>query len=384
VLAGIHGDPAMSKVLVMESTYDACTEAVEQAFSHFPIDMTGKKVAIKTNALKASDPDQQAMATHYKLVKAVVEKVETLRPSRIVVGDSVGTESYGNSEYVFRISRQKEAAGPYYRNLNRRMTVVEMQEPFKRKIALLRDVMEADVYISVPKMKTHGLTMISGAMKNNYGLLAGAQKSWFHYYSGDPARFARVIVELFRFRPPDLVIMDGILAMEGYGPASPETRWVNKILAATDAVALDTVEAKIVGFTVDDIPYLKIARELGLGETNLNAIEVAGKASTIQEYHRPVPPESSYRYKAGVGSGWTNREFFRTRVAYRPVFSSEKCDQECKACVDACPSGALTRRLASPILDPEKCMLCTACRESCEHDAIRLEPDEKILSLLKD
>jgi len=49
--------------------------------------------------------------------------------------------------------------------------------------------------------------------------------------------------------------MDGILAMEGYGPASPETRWVNKILAATDAVALDTVEAKIVGFTVDDIPY---------------------------------------------------------------------------------------------------------------------------------
>ena len=221
MLAGINGDTAMSKVLVMESTYDACHEAVEQAFSHFPIDMAGKKVAIKTNALKASDPDQQAMATHYKLVKAVVEKVETFRPFSIVVGDSVGTESYGNSEYVFRISRQKEAAGPYYRNLNRRMTVVQMQEPFKRKIALLRDVMEADVYISVPKMKTHGLTMISGAMKNNYGLLAGAQKSWFHYYSGDPKKFARVVVELFRMRPPDLVIMDGILAMEGYGPASP-------------------------------------------------------------------------------------------------------------------------------------------------------------------
>ena len=374
----------MSKVLVMESTYDTCHEAVEQAFSHFPIDMAGKMVAIKTNALKASDPDQQAMATHYKLVRAVVKKVETFRPFSIVVGDSVGTESYGNSEYVFRISRQKEAAGPYYRNLNRHMTVVEMQEPFKRKIALLRDVMEADVYISVPKMKTHGLTRISGAMKNNYGLLAGAQKSWFHYYSGDPAKFARVVVELFRLKPPNLVIMDGILAMEGYGPASPETRWVNKILAATDAVALDTVEAKIVGFTVDDIPYLKIARELGLGETNLNAIEVVGEASTIQEYHRPVPPKSSYSYKAGVGSGWTNREFFRTRVAYRPVFSSEKCDQECKACVDACPSGALARGPGAPVLDSEKCMLCTACRESCDHDAIRLEPDEKIMSLLND
>ncbi len=374
----------MSKVLVVESTYDTCQEAVDQAFFHFPINMAGKRVAIKTNALKASDPDQQAMATHYKLVKAVVQKVETFGPSRIIVGDSVGTESYGNSEYVFQISRQKEAAGPYYQNLNRRMTVVEMHEPFKRKIALLRDVMEADVYISVPKMKTHGLTRISGAMKNNYGLLAGAQKSWFHYYSGDPKRFARVVVELFRMKPPDLVIMDGILAMEGYGPASPETHWVNKILAATDAAALDTVEAKIVGFTVDDIPYLKIARELGLGETDLNAIEVIGEASTIQEYHRPVPPESSFSYKAGVGSGWTNREFFRTRVAYRPVFSSEKCDQECKACVDACPSGALTREPGVPALESEKCMLCTACRESCERDAIRLEPDKKIMSLLND
>jgi uncharacterized protein (DUF362 family)/NAD-dependent dihydropyrimidine dehydrogenase PreA subunit len=374
----------MSKVLVMESTYETCHEAVDQAFSHFPIDMAGKKVAIKTNALKASDPDLQAMATHYKLVKAVVQKVETFRPSSIVVGDSVGTESYGNSEYVFRISRQKEAAGPYYRNLNRHMSVVQMQEPFKRKIALLRDVMEADIYISVPKMKTHGLTMISGAMKNNYGLLAGAQKSWFHYYSGDPVRFARVIVELFRLRPPDLVIMDAILAMEGYGPASPETRRVNKILAATDAVALDTVEAKIVGFTVDDIPYLKIARELGLGKTDLNSIKVIGGASTIQEYHRPVAPESSFSYKAGVGSGRTSREFFRTRVAYRPVFSAEKCDRECKACVGACPSGALTRGPAVPVLDSEKCMLCTACRESCDQEAIRLEPDEKIMSFLNE
>jgi ferredoxin len=172
--------------------------------------------------------------------------------------------------------------------------------------------------------------------------------------------------------------------MEGYGPASPETRWVNKILASTDAVALDTVEAKIVGFTVDDVPYLKIARELRLGETDLNAIEVVGEISTIQEYHRPVPPESSYSYKAGVGSGRTNLEFFRTRIAYRPFFSAEKCDRECNACVEACPSGALTREPAAPALDPEKCMLCTACKESCEREAIRLEPDDKILSLLSD
>ena len=372
----------MSKVLVMDSTYDTCRDAVDKAFSTFPIDVYGKKVAVKTNALRASDPDREAIVTHYKLVKAIIDKLETLKPSEIALGDSVGTESYGNSEYVFRICRQKEAAGRYYKNFNKHMSVVELEEPFKRKVALLKNVLEADLYISVPKMKTHGLTMISGAVKNNFGLLAGAQKSWFHYYSIDPKKFAKVIVELFRVRPPDLVIMDAILAMEGYGPASPETRWVNKILASTDAVALDTVEAKIIGYGVEDIPYLSLARDLGLGETDLNSIEVIGDASTIVEYHRPTPPETSYSYKAGVGSGRTSIEFFRKRVAYRPVISIEKCYRGCQACVDACPSGALTRGPDTPALDSSKCMLCSACKEACDYGALELQPDERVMAAL--
>ena len=128
----------MSKVLVMDSTYDTCQEAVEMAFSTFPLDVRGKKVAVKTNALRASDPEREAITTHYSVVKAVIDKLVTLKPAQLVVGDSVGTESYGNSEYVFRITRQKEAAGAYYRNFNRNMKVVELEEPFRKKVALLR------------------------------------------------------------------------------------------------------------------------------------------------------------------------------------------------------------------------------------------------------
>ena len=372
----------MSKVLVMDSSYETCRDAVDRAFAAFPINVYGKRVAVKTNALRACDPDREALVTHYKLVKAVLDKIETLKPSEIVVGDSVGTDSYGRSEHVFQVCRQKEAAGPYYRNFNKYLSVVELNEPFKRKVALLRNILEAEVYISVPKMKTHGLTMISGAVKNNYGLLAGAQKSWFHYHSVGPKKFARVIIELFRIRPPDLVIMDAVLAMEGYGPASPETRWVNKILASDDAVALDTVEAKIVGFGVEDVPYLSLARDLGLGPTDLKSIEVIGDASTIGEYHRPTPPECSYSYKAGVGGGRASIEFFRKRVAYRPVISAEKCPRECRACVEACPSGALSREPSKPVLDSSKCMICSACKEACDSSAIELQPDEKVMAAL--
>jgi ferredoxin len=215
-------------------------------------------------------------------------------------------------------------------------------------------------------------------------LLTGAQKSWYHYHSGDPEIFARILIEMFRLRPPDLVIMDAILAMEGYGPASPETRWVNKILASHDAVALDTVEANIIGFGVEDVPSLRIARDLRLGETDLKAIEVMGDASTIEEYHRPTPPETSYSYKAGVGSGRTSREYFQQRVCYRPVISAETCQHQegCAACVDTCPSGALTKGPEMPALDASMCMICCACMEACDFSSLELRPDEELMASL--
>jgi len=375
----------MSKVLVMDSTYENCSEAVEQAFEMFPVDVRDKKVAVKVNALKASDPDQFAMVTSYRLLQAVIRKLESLNPAEIVVGDSVGTESYGNSDYVFENTRLKEVAGPHYRNFNTNLSVIELKKPFARKIAVLKDVLDADVYISVPKMKTHGLTMISGALKNNYGLLTGGQKSWYHYACGTPQRFAEIVIEMFRLRPPDLTIMDAVLAMEGYGPASPETHRVNKILASDDAVALDTVEARIVGFDVADVPYLALARELALGETDLGAIDIIGDASTIQEYHRPTPPETSYSYKAGVGDGRTSIDFFIQRIAYRPAISAETCEfsKGCTRCVDICPSGALTRGKQLPDLDASACMACSACKEACDAGGIELQPDPAVMQSLE-
>jgi len=374
----------MSKVLVMDSSYENCREAVDRAFEMFPIDVRGKKVAVKMNALKACDPDQLAMVTNYRLLAAILKKLESLNPGEIVAGDSVGTESYGNSEYVFGATRLKEVLGPYYRNFNQNLTVIELEKPFTRKVAVLKDVLDADVYLSVPKMKTHGLTMLSGAVKNNYGLLTGGQKAWYHYHCVRPETFAEIVIEMFRLRPPDLVIMDAILAMEGYGPASPETRRVNKVLASDDAVALDRVEARIVGFSLEDVPYLRLARDLSLGETDLDRISVIGHADVITEYHRPTPPESSYSYKAGVGSGRTTIDFYRQRVAYRPSISARACQhrQGCFACIDICPSGALSKGRNTPDLDAARCMLCSACREVCIHNGLELVPDEAIMRSL--
>jgi len=378
----MEGNITVSKVLILDSTYETCTDAVNHAFDTFPLEIAGKKVAVKVNALRACDPDREAIVTHPALVKAVLRKLASLNPAQIVVGDSVGTESYGNSDYIFQTTGLAKAAEPYYRNLSLNLAKVSLAKPFQRDVAVLRDILEADIYISLPKMKTHGLTMLSGAVKNNYGLLAGAQKSWYHFHCEDPEIFAGILLEMYRLRPPDLVIMDGILAMEGYGPCSPETLWVNKILAADDAVALDTVEARMVGFKTDDVPYLRMCRDLGLGQTDLDAIEVIGDATPIEGFRPPtIAPESTYCYLSGVGGGKTSKQFFTDRVSLRPVFSAEKCVPECRACVDTCPTSALADG-QPPTLTSSDCILCSACKEACEYDSLDLLPDEKLVKSL--
>jgi uncharacterized protein (DUF362 family)/ferredoxin len=367
-----------SKVVVLESTYVTCAAAVKKAFEAFPLEVAGKKVVVKVNALRACNPDNEAIVTHPALVAAVVRKLETLKPSELIVGDSVGTESYGNSRHIFAHTGLLKAAGPYYRNLSLNLKMTTLEKPFRREVAVLRDVVEADVYIALPKMKTHGLTMISGAVKHNYGILAGAQKSWYHFYSEEPERFAEVLIEMYRLRPPDLVNMDAILAMEGYGPCSPETRYVNKVLVSNDAVALDAVEARMVGFGVEDVPYLRIARDLDLGRTAPGDIEVVGEAAPIQGFKKPtIRPEATYCYLSGVGGGKTSKKFYTDKVSLRPVIDAEKCQAACKACFTVCPAGALAAG-HPPKLASDKCILCSACMEACEYGALSLQPDAEV------
>jgi hypothetical protein len=90
------------------------------------------------------------------------------------------------------------ASGGYYRNIGTDARKIDFNAEYMPTVSLSQAVLDADIIISLPKFKTHGLTVMTGAIKNSYGFLPGAQKARLHKAAGSPARFHEMIVDVFR------------------------------------------------------------------------------------------------------------------------------------------------------------------------------------------
>lgn len=353
----------MHRVMIEPSSYERCREAVEKAFLLFPTDVRGKKVLLKPNVLRASDPGE-GIATNPALLRAVVDKVEEMSPASLVVGDNPGVFSYGANEACFERTGLREAAKGHYRNIGNEVVRVDFKHV--EKVGVSREVLEADVVISLPKFKTHGLTVITGAIKNSYGILPGAQKAMLHRIAGTPKRFHEIIVDVFRLRPPDLFIVDAVVAMEGNGPASPDLRHLGLILASDNAVALDAVIARIMGLDPARLRFLQKAKEEGLGDYEEKAIEIIGELIPVKDYK--VPPLGG----EAIADNEAINQFIHSRTVLRPKADKDKCTA-CGTCVEHCPVSALSMMGDLPVVDPGLCITCFCCQEICPEKAISLQ-----------
>ena len=355
----------MHRVMIHPATYENILKAVARAFDLFPFDLKNKKVLIKPNVLRASQPEE-AITTHPAVLKAVVDVVEMMGPESIVVGDNPGLFSYGANEEAFSKTGLMEAAKGYYRNIGNDSVKVDFNPDFMPTISISRIILESDFIISVPRFKTHGLTIVSGGIKNSYGFLPGAQKARLHKAAGNPERFNIMVTEVFQIRVPDFFIVDGIIAMEGNGPASPDLRRTDLILAADNAVALDAVIATMMGCNPGRLRFLQRAKELGLGDYDRAKIEIIGNLKVIPNYKLPpLGGESIYGNK-------TIEELFNSRVMLRPCVDTGLCTS-CGTCVGQCPVAALTMGDRFPLVEADRCITCFCCQEICPTKAITLQ-----------
>ncbi len=276
----------MSKVMIHPADYQSVRKAVDRAFEIFPLELVGKKVLIKPNVLRSSEAEE-GICTNPAVLRAVVEKVETMKPASIVVGDNPGLFNYGANEESFEKAGLIEAAKGYYRNIGTDSRKVDFNPDYMPTVTISSIVSDADIIISLPKFKTHGLTVMTGAIKNSYGILPGAQKARLHKAAGSPRRFHEMLVDVFRLRVPDLFIMDAVVGMEGNGPASPDLRDIGLILASDNAVALDSVVASMMGCDPGRLRFLQKAKEVGLGDYDLSSIEIIGELKPLPNFKLP-------------------------------------------------------------------------------------------------
>ncbi|MGC1454421.1 MAG: DUF362 domain-containing protein [Nitrospirota bacterium] len=355
----------MSRVMIHPSTYENVRQAVDRAFDLFPLTIQEKKILIKPNVLRTSMANE-SIVTNPAVLRAVVDKVETMGPASIVVGDNPGLFSYGANEESFTITGLMEAAGGHYQNIGNDSLKVDFNAKFMPAVSVSRAVMDADIFISLPKFKTHGLTVLTGAIKNSYGILPGAQKAMLHKAAGSPARFHEVIVDVFRLRVPDLFIVDAVVGMEGNGPASPDLRNIELILASDNAVAVDAVIATIMGCEPGRLRFLQIAKEAGLGNYELNTIEVIGELKRLPDFK--LPPLGGEALQRNE----TMQSMIHSLTILRPQADAAKCTG-CGTCIDHCPVSALSMIDEIPQVDARTCIACFCCQEMCPEKAITLK-----------
>jgi uncharacterized protein (DUF362 family) len=122
------------------------------------------------------------------------------------------------------------------------------------------EMMDADVIISVPTMKTHLLTGVTLAMKNMYGTFPDVDKAKYHKKSIEDT-----IIGVNSAFTPNLVIIDGSIGGEAIGPLSASPVYFETIIASNDVVMADSIASQMMGYNPMDIVHIKMAYEAGLG-----------------------------------------------------------------------------------------------------------------------
>ena len=235
-------------------------------------------------------------------------------------------------------------------------------------------ILEADGVVSLPKLKSHGLTRFTGAVKNQFGCIPGILKGQFHVKIADPYEFGTMLVDINTFIRPRLYIMDGIMAMEGNGPRNGKSLPMNVLIFSTDPIAMDSIACKMIDLNPEFVPTSKPGEKAGLGTYHYENIEIVGEKveSFIVKEFQVVrkPPVTT--------SGGTIRALLKNQLTPRPVINKSKCTS-CGTCIKICPAGPTAldwmqhEAGKSPKHNYNKCIRCYCCQETCPEGAITVK-----------
>lgn len=339
-----------------------------------PQAIQGKKVLIKPNLLARHAPGA-AVTTHPAVLRAVIRQVKQCAPADIVVADSSGGPYAAPlMKAVYKTSGLAEVCEQEGVRLHMGTGSGEKKGPglLVHSFQLIDPVLECEYLIDLPKLKTHMMTTLSCAVKNLFGCVPGLMKAEFHTRFPDKERFGRMLVDLCETVRADLVVVDGIVAMEGDGPAGGSPRSVGIVMGGADLYKTDLAACRIMGIEPQRVPYLCDAIERGLCPQNFAPQEADDPAGLLTPLLNFKLPSSYHKVdfsdRAPTGLRWAGPLVIRL-AAPRPKINRGRCIG-CGNCASICPAKVITLEKGKAHIAPQNCIKCFCCHEMCPVKAI--------------
>ena len=329
----------------------------------------GARVLLKPNLVFGRQADR-AINTHPEVLRAVAVLVREAGASWIGMGDSPG---YGTARAAAKSAGLAEVAGEEGVEMIE-FTPVEDVDPNRAfmRLELAREVLEADVVVNLPKMKTHGQMLMTLAVKNMFGAVPGARKFQWHYRAGrDRSLFARVINEIALRVRPHLSILDAVVGMDGMGPTNGTPRPVGFIAASDDPWALDAVVMDVLGIDRQTLFILADAAANGPKEW-MDAVLHGDEPESLRPADWRIPELRTLQMHGGFIETRLPglAKWLRSRITPRPL-ATDGCIA-CGYCVEICPAKAMRIEAGKVVVDDAGCIRCYCCHELCQHNGLRL------------
>jgi uncharacterized protein (DUF362 family)/NAD-dependent dihydropyrimidine dehydrogenase PreA subunit len=337
----------------------------------------GERILLKPNALWATDP-LHCVVTHPELFGAVA-RLFVVHGATVTYGDSPG--GIGRSSATLRrcgFTASVRDLAVAAADFDHGASVSYPAGRSSKVLFIANGVLEADGVISLPKLKTHGLTTMTCAIKNQFGCVPGLAKGEYHARFPDVYDFSRLLADITGFVRPRLYVVDAIWAMEGNGPQSGDPKPLQCLLFSSDPVALDTVACRLMNCPPEFVPTIEAGVAAGLGVGAMQDIRLVG--DPLEEF-----VDRTFRIKRMKPSRLPANAFLlglRRHFTRRPVISARQCSR-CGRCIQVCPVDPKAIRWKGdtqqtiqrnpPRYDYQRCIRCFCCHEMCPSRAITIQ-----------
>jgi uncharacterized protein (DUF362 family) len=250
--SAVRQEPRSRVAILSAGAYDgSLVEIVLRGLRLFQLPVVGKRVVLKPNFVEF-DPNG-VVNTHPALVGATIEAFRRAGAQQVVVAEGPG--HYRDTEHVLTATGLhavlREHRSRYVDLNNDDVRSVRAGSRFTRlgRLYLPETLLQADLVVSMPKLKTHHWAGVTLSLKNMFGCIPGSVYGWpknvLHW-----AGIHESIVDINSTLPvPRFAIVDGIVGMEGNGPIQGEARRCDAIVLGPDPVAVDATAARLM--TID-------------------------------------------------------------------------------------------------------------------------------------